>query len=353
MRNSETSQESSSDSPCVVNGAGVSQGNNGESWRDYLRSFWKELLKIGARLIAAGVILALALLAFCVFLKLLDRLEIIRKSLEIFEPYSSSMPCVLVILTLVLLLIVCYPDVAKWLASIERITLAGHCVSRTVPFVLNEKTASRLLELMKMAVEEQLNHTQITGRNGADCMLAFVTNSRDKFKTDTDENREETDSERQIHEMVSKWAGSDDRELMILQHHERDVGAQLVNRDVVFGDGRMIFDGLYRKGRQWILAEVRRWKEYAASEERIQRIVDEYRGQLARMPSQKAKQFSLHLLFDCDGRQRPKPETIMSMMKRFDCEDSFKVFFFETKVPWARNRKSEPSEASVNPESKE
>ena len=238
------------------------------------------------------------------FLRWVDDMDIASRASNVLAPFATTMPWLVV--GVLVLVVLCIPGViSEFMNLLRRLRKVGNCEFSQDPFG-NQKNRDRFVELIKAVCKEECErskHNRIDSEKPTDKQTLSAAN-----------------------QVFQSWDEIDATEQGLLLLHARNIGAELVSRNIRFTGHREVFDGLLRRGSEQIFVECKISTRKFLIANNISRVADTFRTVLASLNETVTKNTSFHLVIS--SAERLKDSERIRIRKLIDEIPRCAVFFY-------------------------
>ena len=213
-------------------------------------------------------------LSGAMLLQRIDDMDIASRASNDLSPFATTMPWLTV--GVLVLVVLCIPGViSEFTNLLRRLKKVGNCEFSQDPFD-NQKNRDRFVELIKAVFKEEVE--------------------RSKHNREDSENPADKQTLSAVNQVFRSWDEIDATEQGLLLLHARNIGAELVSRNIHFTGRREVFDGLLRRGSEQIFVECKTFTRRISITNNILRAAATFRNVLASLSESVTKNTYFHLV---------------------------------------------------------
>ncbi len=281
--------------------------SNAGSFRQWRLRRWNEFclfISFLCRIFIGIVVFGLISFSGVMFLRWVDDMDIASRASNVLAPFATTMPWLVV--GVLVLVVLCIPGViSEFMNLLRRLRKVGNCEFSQDPFD-NQKNRDRFVELIKAVFKEEVE--------------------RSKHNREDSEKPTDKQTLSDVNQVFQSWDEIDATEQGLLLLHARNIGAELVSRNIRFTGHREVFDGLLRRGSEQIFVECKISTRQLSIANNISRVADTFRTVLASLNESVTKNTYFHLVIS--STERLKDSERIRIRKLIDEIPRCAVFFY-------------------------
>ena len=275
--------------------------------RQWMRRRWNAIclsISFLCRVFIGIVAFGLISVSVVMLLRWIDNMDIASRTSKVLAPFSTTMPWLTV--GVLVLVVLCIPGVvSEFIQLLRRLKKAGNLEFIQDPFE-NQKNRDRFVELIKAVYTEEV------GRSKQDRMDSEKTTGKQAASA--------------VNQVFRSWDEIDATEQRLLFLHARNIGAELVSRNIRIAGRREVFDGLLHRDSEQIFVECKISTRKLSIDNNISRVADTFRAVLASLKESVTKNTSFHLVIG--SAERLKESERIKIRRLIDEIPRCAVFFY-------------------------